>query len=264
MSDYEKYAKHKKESFYFYVTIWAFLLFLIIWSWFMTGFGVFNLILGIKNTFLFILFDLLPPNFLKTGIFIKPALETIYMSFSGVVISVFFSLIISFLTASTTSFHPGLSTFLRLLISFIRSVPALIWGIFMVTIFGLGPFAGTVALGISGIGILGKAYADILENIDKGQIEAVRAVGANWFQVIGRAVWPQFKPGFIAWSLYKIDINIREASIMGMIGAGGIGYILQYNIKLFRYKDACVAIIIILFLILLSEFITTRIRNKII
>ncbi|WP_157796443.1 phosphonate ABC transporter, permease protein PhnE [Bacillus sp. FJAT-45037] len=245
------------------LVISAVLLALILWSWYETGFQLSSLYSGLGNIANFIVLDLLPPDFSAIGVYIKPAIDTVLMSYVGVVISVVFSLFFGFLAANNLTFHPIVAVISRSIIAFLRAVPALVWGILMVAAFGLGPFAGTIALGLSGIGILGKAYADILEELDEGQIEAVRATGASWFQVVGQAVWPQFKAGFVGWSLYKMDLNIREAAVLGLIGAGGIGSILQSSISLFQYQRAALGILIIWLLILIVEFTTAKVRERI-
>ncbi|WP_062049203.1 ABC transporter permease subunit [Bacillus sp. JCM 19034] len=166
------------------------------------------------------------------------------------------------MAAKNTTFHPILALASRSIIAFLRAVPALIWAITLVVAFGLGALSGTIALALSGVGILGKAYADVLEGIDPKQVEAVRSTGASWFQVMGQAVWPQFKTGFVAWSLYKMDLNIREAAVLGLIGAGGIGYTLQGHINLFQYNKATVGILMIFILILIVEYITAKVRER--
>ncbi|MCZ0702296.1 phosphonate transport system permease protein [Natronobacillus azotifigens] len=236
---------------------------LVVWSWIGTNFNLSFLYTGFTNITKFIFTDLLPPDFRVIGRYINPALQTLYMSYVGMVISVILSIVLGFMAAKNTSFHPVLALISRSIITFIRAVPSIIIGMLLVVTLGLGPLAGTIALGIGGVGILGKAFADLLEGIDKGQVEAIRATGANWFQVMGQGVWPQFKPGFVAWSLYKMDLNIREAAVLGIIGAGGIGYTLQGNINLFQYKQASVGILMIFILILIVEFTTAKVREKI-
>lgn len=235
---------------------------LIIWSWVETGFQLTYLFSGASNMATFIFEDLLPPDMTAIGLFLKPAFDTVMMSYVGMVISVIASLFFGFLAAKNLSFHPLISVLSRSFIAFLRAVPALVWGIVMVAAFGLGPFAGTLAIGLSGVGILAKAYADMLEELDTGQLEAIRATGATWFQLVGQGVWPQFKAGFVGWSLYKMDLNIREAAVLGLIGAGGIGTALQSSISLFQYQQAAVGIIMIWGLILIVEFTTAKIRER--
>lgn len=207
--------------------IWAIIVVLVLWSWIGTNFNIMDLISGVANMCVFIFQDMLPPDFSSIGSFIGPALDTLYMSYTGLIFSVIFSLFFGFMAARTTTVHPMIAVLSRSFITLLRSIPAMVWGILLVAAMGRGPFAGTLALGLSGIGILGRAFADLLEEIDRHQVDALRATGASWFQTIGQGVWPQFKPGFVSWSLYKMDLNIREAAVLGVVGAGGIGYALE-------------------------------------
>ncbi|MGJ9458990.1 phosphonate ABC transporter, permease protein PhnE [Oceanobacillus sp. CF4.6] len=262
-SPYEFYKKQKIKRTSKKAIIYAFIIAVIMWSWYESNFSIFSLFEGTGNIATFIVQDMLPPDLSVLGTFIVPVMETIYMSIVGVVFSVIFSIIFGFLAATTTSVNPVVAHLFTAIISFLRSVPAIVLAMFLVGTFGLGTFAGALALGISGIGILGKSYKEILEEIDMEQVEAVKATGANWLQIAGQAIWPQFKPGFVSWSFYKMDLNIREAAILGMIGAGGIGYSLQYSINLFRYDQAATAILMIFILIIVVEYITLTLRKRI-
>src|SRR5206468_4361101 len=108
--------------------------------------------------------------------------------------------------------------------------------IILVAAYGLGPLVGTLALVISALGNLIRAYAEVLEEIDMAQVEAVRATGAKYLQVLAQAVWPQFWTGFIAWSLYQLELNIRSSTIIGMVGGGGLGFVIQNGLKLFQFR----------------------------
>ncbi|WP_249869579.1 phosphonate ABC transporter, permease protein PhnE [Oceanobacillus saliphilus] len=261
---YEAYKSRKRSLLYNRYFILGILAILIIWSWVGTKFHIMDLFSGFSNMAIFIFQDLLPPDFTTIPSFVGPILETLYMSYVGLLFSVTFSLFFGLMAAKNTTVHPAVAIVSRSFIAFLRSIPAMVWGILLVAAIGLGPLAGTLALGLSGIGILGKAFADLLEEIDENQVNAVRATGANWYQVIGQAVWPQFKPGFVGWSLYKMDLNIREASVLGVVGAGGIGFALEGSISLFQYQQASVGILAIFALILVVEFITAKLREKII
>ncbi|GAB3804868.1 phosphonate ABC transporter, permease protein PhnE [Virgibacillus kimchii] len=260
---YRKFNHRNRKLSQNHFIIWAIIAVLVVWSWIGTNFNMMDLISGAANISVFIFQDMLPPDFTTIGSFIGPALDTLYMSYVGLIFSVVFSLFFGFMAARTTTIHPAIAITSRSFITFLRSIPAMVWGILLVAAIGLGPLAGTIALGLSGIGILGRAFADLLEEIDYQQVEAVRSTGASWFQTIGQGVWPQFKPGFVSWSLYKMDLNIREAAVLGVVGAGGIGYALEGSISLFQYQEATVGILMIFILILLVEFTTAFIREKI-
>ncbi|WP_373231444.1 phosphonate ABC transporter, permease protein PhnE [Cohnella sp.] len=262
-SSYEEYQQGKRTRIAKKMTIAAFIGLIAVWSWIDTGFSILSIWGGLSNIFSFVFFDMFPPDLTVFKKFLGPALDSLYMSIVGVVIAMVFSIAFGFMAATTTSIHPIAAHVFTAIISFLRSVPALVLGMFFVVTFGMGTFAGALALGISGIGILGKAYKENLEEINRGQVEALKATGASWLQIAGQAIWPQFKPGFVSWTLYKMDINIREASILGMIGAGGIGYALQFSVDLFRYQQAATAILLIFILIIIVEFITLKLREYI-
>src|SRR5699024_5731923 len=203
-------------------------------------------------------FDLLPPDVSRFTSLIQPALDTIYMSFVAMILSAMLAFFLSFLAAYNVTPHPLLQYAVRGLASFLQSIPALVWVLVFVAAYGLGSIAGTIALVLSGTGLLTRSFAEMLEEIDMGPVEAIRSTGGNWVQVMGQAVVPQVLPGMIGWSLYKFDLNIREAAVIGMVGGGGIGFAMQKSLKLFQYKEACMAIVIIFVLIMCIEYFTNR------
>ena len=261
LNRYPEYVRRKREGGLNSLTIWGFVGFLVIWSWWATRYDLLAIFRGIANVFRFILVDFLPPDLSTLGSFLGPTLDTLYMSYVGAIISVVVAIFVALLTANVTTPHPGLAWAFRTATGFLRCVPALIWGLLMVSVFGLGTFAGAIALGLSGVGILGKAFTEAIDEADKGQIEAVRATGAGWLQIVGQAIWPQFRPSFVSWSLYKLDLNIRNAAVIGMVGAGGLGFAMQRSIRLFRYRDAAVAILLVFALIAVIEALTAKVRG---
>src|SRR5699024_1260395 len=142
----------------------------------------------------------------------------------------------------------------------LQSIPELVWVLVFVASYGLGSIAGTIALVLSGTGLLTRSFAGLVEDIDMGPVEAILSTGGNSLQVIGQAVVLQVLPSLIRWSLYKYDLNIREAAVIGMVGCGGIGFAMQKSLKLFQYKEACMAIVIILVLIMCIEYFTNKVR----
>jgi len=235
----------------------------ILWSWKGTGFKAIYFIRGLKNIYEFIFHDLLPPDLSVFPGLIRYALDSFYIAYVDTSICVVFSIIFGFLAAKNTTLHPLLGNTFRALITFIRAIPSMVVGIFFVGALGLGAVTGTVAIAISSIGFLAKGYADSLEEIDPGQVEAVRATGAGWFQIMTQAVWPQFYPSFVSWSFYQMDLNVRNSSILGLIGAGGLGIVLLQHIKLFQYKSATTAILMTFLTINVVEYITAKVREKV-
>ncbi|HLR81025.1 MAG TPA: phosphonate ABC transporter, permease protein PhnE [Bacillota bacterium] len=236
--------------------------FIFIWSVKGTGFNIPLLFTGLSETFRFVVFDLLPPDVSRFTSLIQPALDTIYMSFVAMILSAMLAFFLSFLAAYNVTPHPLLQYAVRGLASFLQSIPALVWVLVFVAAYGLGSIAGTIALVLSGTGLLTRSFAEMLEEIDMGPVEAIRSTGGNWVQVMGQAVVPQVLPGMIGWSLYKFDLNIREAAVIGMVGGGGIGFAMQKSLKLFQYKEACMAIVIIFVLIMCIEYFTNKVRMR--
>lgn len=260
---YDDYVTYRRSVLRSRLIVWAFIGAAMIWAMWSTGFGVLTFFQGIEGTFAFISQDMMPPRVQALPQYVGPALDTIYMSFVGMVLSVVISVPLGVLGARNTTAHWLLSVASKLTTSFIRAAPDLIFAIFLVAVFGIGPLAGTIAMGIGGVGILGKAFADGIEGIDDRQVEGVRAAGGNWWQVLGQAVWPQFKPTFITWTLYRLDMNIREGAMLGLVGAGGIGHSLISSLRLFQYRTATAIILMIFAMILIVEFITGALRRRI-
>ena len=228
-----------------------------------TGFSLRATFRGIPNIVQFMWEDLLPPRLAATGRYLMPALETLYMSYVAAVIAAFVSIGFGILGASNLVPNPVVRYGSRAVVSFLRAVPDVVWGVLLVGAVGIGPVAGVIALTLGAIGMLGKNFADSFEDIDPGQVEAVRATGANSVQVFLQGVWPQFVPAFISWSFYRFDLNIRSAAIVGVVGGGGIGFALITNIRLFQYQAASMGILFIFGMILVIEYLTARSRDAI-
>jgi phosphonate transport system permease protein len=130
--------------------------------------------------------------------------------------------------------------------------------------FGLGPLPGVLAIGIHSAGALGKLFSEVNENIDMNLIEGVRATGANWFQIMRYAVLPQVLPNFFSYSLLRFEINVRAASIIGFVGAGGIGQELMFVIRQFVYTDISAIVLMIIFTVSIIDISCEKIRHAII
>lgn len=237
---------------------------LTVWSAIGTDFTLGTLWSGIGEGTRFLFVDLMPPDAAAFPGLIEPALDTIYMSFVAMVIGAVTAGFLSIFAAVTTSPHPALQIGLRAFSAMFRNIPVIIWTILLVSSFGLGKLVGTLSLVIVSIGMLVRCFAESLEEIDMGQVEALRSTGASYTQVITQAVLPQFLPSFVGWSLYNLEINVRASTIVGMVGGGGLGFTIQSGLKLFQYKDVSMAVLLVLAIVLVTEFITNRIRERII
>lgn len=259
MKQPERVKKQKKFQLLTFIGI---MLLLLIWSIKETGIKISLLYTGMREMVRFVFKDLLPPDFSSFGSLVKPALDTVYMSFVATVIATILAFFLSFLAAYNVTPHPSFQYIVRGIASFLQSIPALVWVLVLVAAYGLGLIAGTIALILSGTGLLIRSFAELLEEIDMGPVEAIRSTGGSWLQVIGQGVVPQVLPGMVGWSLYKFDLNIREAAVIGMVGGGGIGFAMQKSLKLFQYKEASTSIVIIFILITGIEYITSKVRMR--
>ena len=152
----------------------------------------------------------------------------------------------------------------RLTLSFLRSVPGLVWGFLFVTAVGLGPFAGALALGVHNAGVLGKLYADFLEDTDPMTTEAVASSGATRLQAVCHGMVPQVSATVASYTLYRWECAIRSATILGFVGAGGIGYYLVITIQRLQYPKLVTAIAAVFGLVALSDSFSSRLRQRLV
>ncbi|MEW5985639.1 MAG: ABC transporter permease subunit [Chloroflexota bacterium] len=150
----------------------------------------------------------------------------------------------------------------RTILNALRSIEPLIMGIIFVVWVGIGPFAGVLALTLHSIAALGKLFSEQVESINEGPIEAITATGANRIQTIVYAVVPQIIPPYIAFTFYRWDINVRMSTIIGFVGGGGIGFVLQQNINLLRYRQASVMMLAIAIVVSILDYVSSRLRSR--
>jgi len=190
-------------------------------------------------------------------------LESLQMAWIGTLIGAAFSLPLGFFGAKNVS-SGVVSSVIRQFLNAIRAFPEIVLAILLVTIVGLGPIAGALAIGIHSIGTLGKLTAEVIEGIDPGPVEAARAAGGRPIQIQRWGVLPQVLPDTVAFWLYRFEINIRAAAVLGIVGAGGIGGVLQNTVLYRRWDKAGMAIIIVVLVTILIDFISGAIRRRII
>ena len=164
-------------------------------------------------------------------------------TFLGVVIAIPLGIIGA---KNIVSFWP-LHFLIRRVFDFFRGIPALVWALILVSAFGLGPFAGVIALALADIPVLSKLYAEAIENVDRKPIEGLRAAGCGRFDVIRYGTMPQVTPIILSQALYYLESNFRNAAILGVVGAGGIGFELEERIRIFAFDE--VSFIILLFMV---------------
>ncbi|MEO8510614.1 MAG: phosphonate ABC transporter, permease protein PhnE [Chloroflexota bacterium] len=204
-----------------------------------------------------------PPDVEYIGTAWTGMLESLQMAWVGTLIGAVLSLPLGFFGAKNIS-SGFASNVIRQFLNAIRAFPEIVLAILLVTIVGLGPIAGALAIGIHSIGTLGKLTAEVIEGIDPGPVEAARAAGGRPIQIQRWGVLPQVLPDTVAFWLYRFEINIRAAAVLGIVGAGGIGAVLQNTVVYRRWDKAGMAIIIVVVITILIDFVSGAIRRRII
>ncbi len=194
--------------------------------------------------------------------------ETIFLALMGTTMGVVLAVPLSFLGAKnlTANLPAGGAIYglTRTFFNLMRSIEALVLAIIFTVWVGLGPFAGVLALGVHSIASLGKLYSEAIESIDAGPIEAVTATGASALQVVRYAVVPQIVPQFIAFTIYRWDINVRFSTVIGFVGGGGIGFVLQQYINLLQWRQAATALWMIAIVVAALDYTSAVVRERII
>ena len=205
---------------------------------------------------------MVPPTFDDLRRTIELAIETFFIALLGTIVAAVLSLPIGVLAARNTTPHPVLYYAARAVIVFCRAVPDLVFAFIFVRSIGLGVLAGVTAIALHSIGMLGKLFADAIEQVDEQARDAVRSTGAGALQDLGTAVLPQVLPSFIGTFLYRLDINVRISVVLGFVGAGGIGLALQSSLRGLAYQRALGILTVIVVMIILVEFFSAAVRRS--
>lgn len=194
-----------------------------------------------------------------------PLIETIHIATLGTLLALVVSVPVAFLAASnTTPSRRFVRPVALLVIVASRSINSLIWGLLLVTVVGPGPLAGIIAIALRSIGFIGKLLYEGIEEIDRKSIEALSSTGATRMQVIDYGVVPQVVPTLIGITLFRWDINIRESTVLGLVGAGGIGLLLESALGRLAWPEVTLILIAILVTVVISEWVSASIRKRVI
>ena len=194
-----------------------------------------------------------------------PLWETINIATLGTLLAVLLSVPLAFLAARNTT--PSATIFRPLALLIIvasRSINSIIWGLLLVAIIGPGQLAGILAIMLRSLGFIGKLLYEAIEEIDESQVEAVAATGASRWQVIDYGIVPQILPAFAGITVFRWDINIRESTVLGLVGAGGLGLKLQASLNVLAWNQVTVIFVVILATVLISEWVSAKVRHAII
>ncbi|MFD7307895.1 phosphonate ABC transporter, permease protein PhnE [Promicromonospora sp. NPDC059942] len=234
---------------------------LLVWSFVGAEFDFAKLGEGTVNMGDFLL-RLVPPTWDKFGTIVELLVETLQMAIVGTVLGAVLSLVVAFGAASNIAprwlYYPT-----RWVMNVIRSLPDLVFALMFVSAVGLGPFAGILAMTVGSIGSIGKVFAEAMEAVDDGPVTAVRAVGASRRQVVQYGVLPQAGPLLVSYTLLLFEGNVRGATILGLVGAGGIGLELTTAMRMYDYGHLSAIVICIIVLVTVIDQASAVIRRKI-
>lgn len=203
-----------------------------------------------------------PPDFSNGVVYLQQMLLTVKMAVVGTAGAVILAIPLGFLAARNTSPSPLVYQLTRRLLDLFRGLNEFVLALIFVAAVGLGPFPGILALVFHTAGILGKLFAEFIEDIDEGQVEALRASGAHPVQVLTHGVWPQIIPHVLSMTSYRFESNVRAATVLGLVGAGGIGFYITESIRGFDTRAASAILIIILVTVFLIDFLSARLRER--
>jgi len=250
------------------------------WSWkTLTTIGIFSFVLvfvvnDLEIDFIKLITDsskyfgdilsrMLPPDFSNLNQLIYAMFETIEIAFLGTFIAIVLSIPLGLFSARNLAPNYFVYLICKTIVIFFRAIPEFIIAMILVIAIGFGAMPGVLALGLHTMGFLAKFYAEDIEHINKGPIDALKSSGATKSQIISFGVIPQILPSFVADNLYILDRNVRMATMLGIVGAGGIGYELQSSFRMFEYERVSAIIILIFVTIFLIDHFSAFIRSKI-
>lgn len=204
-----------------------------------------------------------PPDWEYIDQLLGPLIETIHIATLGTAVTILIAFPIAFLAARNTTFNPVTWFIGRFILVTSRSVNTVVWGLLFVAIFGPGPMAGIWAIAARSIGFMGKLVAEAIEEIDEGVVEAIEATGASRLQVLLYGILPQVLPVIYGTTVYRWDINIRESTVLGFVGAGGIGILLYSSINQFMWQEVALILLSVFGVVIVSELISATVRKRI-
>jgi phosphonate transport system permease protein len=202
-----------------------------------------------------------PPRWNYINQLWRPLWDTLNIATLGTLIGAGVAVPTAFLAASNTTPHPIVRQLALLVIVGSRSVNSLIWALLLVIVLGPGVLAGIIAIGLRSTGFVGKLFYEAIEEIDPEPVEAIAATGASEAQVLSYAILPQVLPSMLGVSVYRWDINIRESTVVGLVGAGGIGIQLDASVNVLRWGQVSLILLVIFLTVFVSEWISAKVRQ---
>lgn len=249
--------------------LWLGIVGLLVWASFGAEVSPQRLWMGLERSWLFIVGNperpgsgFFPPDFSRLPEYLNEMIVTVQMAIWGTALAFMLALPLSILGAANTAPHPFVYHLTRRLLDFFRGLNEFVLALIFVAAVGLGPFAGILALAVGTAGILAKLFSEAIEVVDTGQVEAVRSSGAGAFQVFTHGIWPQIVPTVVSMTLYRFESNVRAATVLGLVGAGGIGLYVTESMRGFNFRAASAIILVILVSVFIVDYLSAKIRER--
>lgn len=233
----------------------------LVWAARGTEFSLAELARGRANALQYVR-GMFPPDWSVLPKALRALVVTVQMAIMGTVLGFVAALPISFLAARTTALPRFFTTSVKVALNVLRAIPTYVYAVLFVFMVGLGPFPGALGIGVGSFVMLAKLFAEALESVHPAPIEAVKAVGGNAFQVFAYGMLPQALPQFLSHTLYAWELNIGAATIVGIVGAGGIGFELISNIQYFQWQKVAVYVMVLVAMVLLADALSYQIRRR--
>ncbi len=207
---------------------------------------------------------LVHPDFSYLPDLVEPLIKTLKMSVLGTILGVFLAIPFSFLATTVVTKNPVLTGIIRFFLNVIRTIPNMLLAAILVSMVGIGEFTGVLTLTIFTFGLTAQLFYESIETVDTAAVEACESVGANKLKTAVWAVWPQMIPSIISYSFYALEINIRSSTVLGYVGAGGIGVILNTSLGLFKYDRVSLVILMIFVIVIIVDGLSGLVRRKLV
>ena len=235
----------------------------VVYGTWVTGFNPWAALTGLGPLFEFIYDDFLPPTVNNWNVLMRAVLDTVALAFTSTLVASALAFLAALFGTKKISPLPWLSPIIRGFATFVRNVPDLVWAVILVTALGVGTHVGFAALTLSSFAFLTRAFIEAMDEVSSESVEALAAVGANFPQRVMQAIVPPFTKDYIAWFLYNLEVSIRGATIVGMVGGGGIGMLLSAQMRNFRwFPRATGTILVLAALVIAVDLLTSYLRKK--
>lgn len=243
------------------ITFLALLILVLWWALKGTEFEGSRLVQGVPRGAQFIR-EMFPPDLKVLPKALTDLVVTVQMAILGTLISFVLAVPVSFVAARTVVLPRWISSSIKYFLNALRAVPSFVYAILFVYMVGLGPFTGALGISVGSFVFLAKLFAEALESVHPAPIEAVKAVGGNSLQVFAYGMLPQALPQFLSHTLYAWELNIGSATIVGIVGAGGIGQQMIEHIRYFQWPQTCTYVLVLVAMVLVADAVSYQIRKR--